>query len=65
MLAELGLVDVYLTREYVETACLLEPGRPLYLRAGDTVFAAILRDDPADVITPYGYGGPVPGASSF
>jgi serine/alanine adding enzyme len=59
LLAELGLVDVYLTREYVETSCRLEPGRPLFLRAGDGVFAAILRDDPTDVITPYGYGGPV------
>jgi serine/alanine adding enzyme len=59
LLAELGVVDVYLTREYVEASCLLEPGRPLFLRAGDAVFAAILRDDPTDVITPYGYGGPV------
>jgi hypothetical protein len=52
-------VDVYLTREYVEASCLLEPGRPLFLRAGEAVFAAILRDDPIDVISPYGYGGPV------
>jgi serine/alanine adding enzyme len=59
VLAELGLVDVYLTREYVEASCLLEPGRPLFLRAGDAVFAAILRDGPTDVITPYGYGGPI------
>jgi serine/alanine adding enzyme len=60
-LAELGLVDVYLTREYVEASCLLEPGRPLFLRAGKAVFAAILREEPSDVITPYGYGGPVGG----
>jgi serine/alanine adding enzyme len=59
LLADLGVVDVYLTREYVEASCLLEPGRPLFLRAGGAVFAAILRDDPTDVITPYGYGGPV------
>jgi len=59
VLAELGLVDVYLTREYVEASCLLEPGRPLFVRAGDAVFAAILRDGPTDVITPYGYGGPI------
>ena len=59
LLAELGLVDVYLTREYVEAACLLEPGRPLFLSTGEAVLAAILRKDPTDVITPYGYGGPV------
>jgi hypothetical protein len=29
------------------------------VRAGEAIFAAILRDDPTDVITPYGYGGPV------
>ena len=61
LLAELGLVDVYLTREYAEASCLLEPGRPVFLHAGGTVFPAILRDGPADVITPYGYGGPVGG----
>ena len=59
LLAELGLVDVYLTREYVEAACLLEPGRPLFLSTGEAVLAAILREDPTDVVTPYGYGGPV------
>jgi len=59
LLAELGFVDVYLTREYVEASTLLEPGRPLFLRSGEAVFAAILRDDPVDVSTPYGYGGPV------
>ena len=59
LLAELGCVDVYLTREYVEASTLLEPGRPLFLRSEAAVFTAILRDDPADVITPYGYGGPV------
>jgi len=59
LLAELGFVDVYLTREYVEASSLLEPGRPIFLRSERAVFAAILRDDPTDVITPYGYGGPV------
>lgn len=59
VLAELGFVDVYLTREWVEASALLEPGRPLFLRTDGAVFAAILRDEPPDVITPYGYGGPV------
>ena len=61
MLEELGFVDVYLTREYVEASALLEPGRPLFLRTEEAVFPAILREDPPDVITPYGYGGPVGG----
>jgi hypothetical protein len=59
VLEELGFVDVYLTREYVESSTLLEQGRPLFLRTDEAVFAAILREGPTDVITPYGYGGPV------
>ena len=31
LLEELGFVDVYLTREYVEASTLLEPGRPVFL----------------------------------
>jgi len=59
VLEELGFVDVYLTREYVEASTLLEAGRPVFLRTGEAVFAAIVREGPTDVITPYGYGGPV------
>jgi hypothetical protein len=63
LLARLGCADAYLRSDYVAGATLLEPGAPVYLHAsggsGDVVFACILRDDPADVVTPYGYGGPV------
>ena len=61
LLARLGTDDVYLRREYVESAALLEAGQPTFLHAGGTVFPCILRDfeGRADVITPYGYGGPV------
>jgi hypothetical protein len=61
LLARLGLTDVYLTREYVESACLLEPGEPVFLTDEDVVFPLILRafETRADVVTPYGYGGPV------
>ncbi len=64
LLAELGAADAYLLRGYVEASTALDPGRPLFLRAGDVVFAAIEREVPAgdgrlDVTTPYGYGGPV------
>jgi serine/alanine adding enzyme len=64
LLAERGLRDIYFLRNYVEASCLIEAGRPVYLHAsgekGDVVFACILRDEPPDVTTPYGYGGPVP-----
>ena len=70
LLARLGLGDIYLTREYVESACLLEPGTPSFLHAEGTVFPCILREvrDRVDVTTPYGYGGPVAragGAEAF
>jgi serine/alanine adding enzyme len=61
LLARLGRDDVYLAREYVESACRLEPGAPTFLHAEGVVFPLILRDfeGRADVVTPYGYGGPV------
>lgn len=54
--------DVYFRRAYVEASALLDEGRPLFLRlpGKDVGFAAILREDPADVTSPYGYGGPLP-----
>jgi serine/alanine adding enzyme len=61
LLERLGADDVYLRREYVESACRLEPGRPTFLHAEGAVFACIVREigGRADVTTPYGYGGPV------
>jgi hypothetical protein len=63
LLAERGVRDVYFLRDYVEASCLIDTGQPTYLHAsgkkGDVLFACIVRDDPTDVITPYGYGGPV------
>jgi serine/alanine adding enzyme len=62
VLDELGLGDVYLRREYVEAACVPEPGRPALLCHDETVFAVIVREVAGghrDVTTPYGYGGPV------
>jgi serine/alanine adding enzyme len=57
-----GGADVYFRRAYVEASALLDDGRPLFLHApGENVaFAAILREEPADVTSPYGYGGPLP-----
>jgi serine/alanine adding enzyme len=68
LVERLGCADAYLLRHYVESACLLERGRPLLLHlpadGGDVVFPLILREIEGergllDAITPYGYGGPV------
>jgi serine/alanine adding enzyme len=66
LLERLGCADAYLLHAYVESACLLEPARPVYLhletRSGDVVFPALVRElevGGRDVTTPYGYGGPV------
>jgi hypothetical protein len=67
-LSDLGCADAYLLREYVESAAVLEGGRPVFLHlgegaGGDVVFPLLLRELPSggghDVTTPYGYGGPV------
>ena len=59
-------LDAYYRRAYVESAALLDRGRPFLLEHEGAVFAGIERDDPArDVVTPYGYGGPAGGDGSF
>ena len=60
-----GELDAYYRRPYVESAALLGGGRPLLLEHDGAVFAGIERDEPRDVVTPYGYGGPVGGDGSF
>lgn len=62
LLAGLGCADAYLLRAYVEASCVIEPGEPVLLEHDGAVLACILREVPGggyDVITPYGYGGPV------
>jgi serine/alanine adding enzyme len=66
LLARLGCADVYYLSAYLASARLLEPGEPAFLHlegdGGDVVFACLVREAPGgvrDVITPYGYGGPV------
>lgn len=67
LLERLGCADVYLLRDYVESARALEAGRPVLLHleapGGDVVFPFLVRGLPSgdahDVSTPYGYGGPV------
>jgi hypothetical protein len=51
-------LDAYYRRPYVESAALLDRGRPFLLEHEGAFFAGIERDGPRDVISPYGYGGP-------
>jgi hypothetical protein len=57
-----GLADVYYAHGFVAASARLAGGAPCLLRlagaGGDVLFACVVRDDPADVVTPYGYGGP-------
>jgi serine/alanine adding enzyme len=57
-----GLSDVYYSRGFVRASALLTGGEPLLLRlagaGGDVFFPCILRSEPTDAVTPYGYGGP-------
>lgn len=59
----LGLTDAYLRRGYLCAGTVLTPAEPVLLHltgdGGDVVFAALERSHPSDLITPYGYGGPV------
>ena len=50
-------LDAYYRRPYVEAAALGE-GRPFLLEHEGAVFAGVEREEPRDVVTPYGYGGP-------
>ena len=72
LLADVGCTDAYFQRAYIESALVLEPGAAAYLHVGgdrgDVVLPCIVRALPEqlegaegrlDVITPYGYGGPV------
>ena len=51
-------LDAYYRRPYVESATLLDGGRPFLLEHDGAFFAGIERDGPRDVVSPYGYGGP-------
>ena len=60
-----GELDAYYRRPYVESAALLDRGRPFLLEHDAAFFAGVEREDPRDVVTPYGYGGPVGGDATF
>jgi serine/alanine adding enzyme len=57
-----GVTDVYYSRAFVQASAALVGAEPVLLRlrgkAGDVFLACLVRSDPTDVVTPYGYGGP-------
>lgn len=63
LLRALGITDVYLQSGFVRGSAELSGATPRLLHLGgpdgDVVFAVLVRSDPRDVVTPYGYGGPV------
>jgi serine/alanine adding enzyme len=63
LLARLGVTDVYYSRGFVEASAPLADGVPVFLHLageeGDVLFPGIVRRSPADVVSPYGYGGPL------
>jgi serine/alanine adding enzyme len=56
-----GVTDVYYSRGFVRASAALVDADPVLLRHRDVFFACLVRSDPVDVVTPYGYGGPVGG----
>ena len=58
-----GVADVYYSRGFVRASAAIHDAEPVLLRlpgdAGEVFFACVVRRDPTDVVTPYGYGGPV------
>jgi serine/alanine adding enzyme len=68
LLIEEGLTDVFLREGYLRASAVLDEGEPTLLivrsAGGGVAFPFLLRDVPGepgthDVITPYGFGGPV------
>ncbi len=63
LLRAAGVTDVYYSRGFVQASGVLADAEPVLLRLaggeGDVFLACLLRRDPTDVVTPYGYGGPV------
>ncbi len=63
LLEGLGITDLYYSRGFVAASALLGDAAPVLLHlaapGGDVVLPCLVRSDPCDVVTPYGYGGPL------
>ena len=63
LMRSIGVPDVYYSRGFVEASAPLAGGEATFLHlegdGGHVVFPCVVRRDPTDVVTPYGYGGPL------
>jgi serine/alanine adding enzyme len=63
LLGRLGLTDAYAAYGFVRASAALVDATPMLLHlageGGDIAFPLLLREDPRDVVSPYGYGGPL------
>jgi serine/alanine adding enzyme len=59
----LGVSDVYYSRGFIDASAGLAGGTVALLdlpgEEGHVLFPCVVRQDPVDVVTPYGYGGPL------
>ncbi len=59
----LGVSDVYYARGFIDASAALVGGTAALLDLpgddGHVLFPCVVRQDPLDVVTPYGYGGPL------
>jgi serine/alanine adding enzyme len=65
VLRRAGVTDVYAGRGFVRASAELVGAEPVLLDGGDFVFPVLVRDDPCDVVSPYGYGGPIGDLAGF
>jgi serine/alanine adding enzyme len=63
VLESAGVTDVYYSRGFLAASAVLVDAAPVLLQlpgpGGSVLFPCLLRREPADVVSPYGYGGPV------
>jgi serine/alanine adding enzyme len=60
-----GVTDVYAGHGFVRASAELVGAEPVLLGGGDFVFPVLIREGPRDVVSPYGYGGPIGDLAGF
>jgi serine/alanine adding enzyme len=66
LLHRIGVTDVYCSEGFVRASASLVSAEPVLLHdGGDAVFPVLVRPEPTDVVTPYGYGGPIGADAGF
>jgi serine/alanine adding enzyme len=64
-LRRVGVTDVYAGHGFVRASAALVGAEPVLLDGGDFVFPLLIREAPRDVVSPYGYGGPIGELAGF